>query len=116
MIFCIDKPDKCEISSRTCEIRGWCTVPSFGSGRVRLEIDGIPAPFTCMRRPDVEEAYPGETAQGFVLQLDLTYYMRAIQDSALVLKIIAGETEEAEVKFRVSREALGLCMAVACGL
>jgi len=54
--------------------------------------------------------------RGFVLHLDLTYYMRAIRDSALHLKIIAEETEQAEVRFQVSPPVLRTCMAEASGL
>jgi hypothetical protein len=116
MNFRIDEPENLEISEHVCEIRGWCTMPPFGPERVRFEIGGIPAPFTQMRRPDAEAAYPGQRVRGFVLHVDLTYYMGAIRGSALHLKIIAGEGGEADVRFQVSRAALGSCMAAACGL
>jgi hypothetical protein len=112
----IDRPDNLEIYARLFDVRGWCTVSPSESGRLRFEIGGLPLLFVPVPRPDVEAAYPDEIVQGFVLHLDLTYYMRAIRDCALELKIIAGDGQESEVRFKISSAALGSCMSAACGL
>jgi hypothetical protein len=116
MIVVIDEPTGLEIHNSQCKIRGWCAFPVFRPGWVRFEVGGIPVRSTSERRPDAEAAHPGATVRGFMLHLDLTYYMRAIRDSELHLKVSAGDGEESSVRFQISRAALGTCMAAASGL
>jgi hypothetical protein len=115
MTIFIDQPAEREIVQTVCEIRGWCTVPRFGSGRLRFEIDGDPILFTPMRRPDVEAVYPEDRVYGFVIHFDLAYHMRAIRDSALYLDVLGGDAEQAKVRFQVYPSALRTCMAAASG-
>ena len=115
MTVFIDDPADREITQQMCEIRGWCRVPPFGSGRVRFQIGGNPVVFTSMRRPDVEAAYPQEKTFGFVIHLDLSCYMLAIRDSALDIEVLGGDTDRTTVRFRVSTSALRKCMAAASG-
>jgi len=116
MTVFIDEPPEREISHQMCEVRGWCTVPPFGSGRLRFQIGGTPVLFTSIRRPDVEAAYPREKTYGFVIQLDLSYYMLAIRDSALEIEALVGDADRTTVRFRVSPAALRTCMAAASGV
>ena len=116
MTVFIDEPAEREITHQMCEVRGWCTVPPFGSGRLRFQIGGTPLLFTPIHRPDVEAAYPEEKTYGFVIQLDLSYYMLAIRDSALDVEALVGDADRTTVGFRVSTAALRTCMAAASGV
>jgi hypothetical protein len=116
MIIQIDSPVDHEISERVREIVGWCTVPSYGVDQLRFEIDGSPVHYTPVKRIDAEAAYPRERVKGFRLHLDLTCYLHSVRDSKLHLNVIAGDVEESQVQFHVSRSALRICMAAACGL
>jgi hypothetical protein len=116
MMIQIDSPVDRELSQRVCEIEGWCTVPLYGVDRLRFEIDGSPVLYTPIRRIDAEAAYPRARVKGFRLHIDLTCYMHAVRDSKLHLKVIAGDVEESQVQFHLSRSALRICMTAACGL
>jgi hypothetical protein len=113
----IDDPADMQISTPVSTIRGWCCADKREQLRgLHFEIGGAPVPYTPQHRPDVAVAFPGKSTAGFLVHLDLSYYMWAIQGNEAVLQLITARQEPIELRFRVSADAIRRCLAASAGL
>jgi hypothetical protein len=111
--ICVDDPFDREIKHPVCRIRGWCAArdPEDLDG-LEFRIAGHRVPAGLVPRPDVEETHAGQSAKGFLLDLDLSHHLPGIHKREFVLEVIT-TYERVRLRFRVSREALGKCLEAA---
>ncbi len=109
----IDNPEDLEIRHPLSIIKGWCAVDSMQeAGTLDFDIAGQRVPYRRMSRPDVEEARPGKTVRGFLIDLDLRSYLVGVRTSECVMR--AGTANSfAEVRFHVSRRVFAKCLDAA---
>ena len=112
----IDDPDDRKIQYPLCRIRGWCAFDSAPAlRRLEFRIAGTKVPYSRVARPDVEEAHAGKTVIGFLLDLDLSFYLSGVRMRELVLQVLPPDEPEVGIPFCISREAMGLCLGAASG-
>lgn len=111
----IDDPADLQIQRPLCRIRGWCAAASPQDlAGLEFRIAGNRVAHRLLRRPDVEETLPQMAAKGFILDLDLSYYLPGVHKREFNLEIITSK-ELVQLRFRVSRETLGRCLEAASG-
>ena len=112
----IDDPEDLQIRRYICKIRGWCAGDSTESLQaLRFRIGGSRVPYTRIQRPDVEEVLHKRSICGFLIHLDLSSYMHGLRDGEFLLKVVAVDEPEIDLRFRVSSEALGKCLETLAG-
>jgi hypothetical protein len=112
----IDDPADLEIRHPMAKIKGWCAAdcPEDLEGW-EFRIAGHAVRHRQMLRPDVEEARPGKSVIGFLMELDLSQHLPAVRKRQFVMQVIKADTEPIKLPFRVSGEALGRCLESAAG-
>jgi hypothetical protein len=112
----IDQPANREITHTRCEIHGWCSIASPEELQgIRFEIGGVPVLHHKVHRPDVEAVQFDRRVRGFVVHFDLSYYMHAILNDEIVLKLIVTGEQPLELRFKVLPPALAASLAAASG-
>lgn len=113
----IDDPHDLEISKSIVTIKGWCSADAREELRgLRFQIGRSQVLCTPMERPDVTEALPDKFVAGFLLHLDLSYYMWAVRNCEVTLRVITATETPTEIRFQISASAIGTCLATATGL
>jgi hypothetical protein len=114
--LCIDDPADLQIQRPLCQIRGWYAADSLEDlAGLEFGIAGTRVAHRLVRRPDVEETLPEKSARGFLLDLDLSHHLPGVYKREFILQVITANGQVAELRFRVSREALGKCLETASG-
>jgi hypothetical protein len=109
----IDDPSDLEIDKPVCDIKGWCSTGSEeGPQNLEFEIGGVPVPYSRLLRPDVDQMYPDWPVAGFLLHLDIGYFIQSVRNLEFVLKV-KERSSHAELRFSITLAALNTCLAAA---
>jgi len=112
----IDDPADLEIRRPFSKIKGWCATDCLDDLEgLGFRIGGHPVRYRQMPRPDVEEARPGKSVIGFLMDLDLSQHLPAVRKRQFVVQVITAGAEPIELRLRVSGDALGRCLESAAG-
>lgn len=112
----IDDPEDQCIRKPVCNIRGWCSGDQAGSLKgLHFLIGQLPVPYLTQLRPDVEAAFPGMPSVGFLIRLDLSFYLTAVRNNELVMCLVVPGEDAVPFRFRTAPGAVASCLAVVGG-
>jgi hypothetical protein len=112
----IDDPEDQCIRKPACTIRGWCSSDKVRSLKgLQFFIGEWPVRHSTQRRPDVEAACAGMPSAGFLIRLDLNFYLQAVEDNELVMRLVVPGEEPLPFRFRVARGVVASCLAAVGG-
>lgn len=112
----IDDPaDQC-IPKPVCTIRGWCSSDRARSLKgLHFLIGELPVPYSTQLRPDVEAACSGMPSTGFVIRLDLSFYLPAVKGNELVICLVVPGEDPVPFRFRIAPGVVRSCLATVGG-
>ena len=112
----IDDPEDRCIRKPVCGIRGWCSSDKVRSLKgLQFFIGEWPVRHSTQIRPDVEAAFSGMPAAGFLVRLDLNFYLPAIEDNELVMRLAVPGEDTFRFRFRIAPGVVASCLAAAGG-
>ena len=112
----IDDPADLYLGHPVCRIKGWCSSDREEDLRgLDFRIGGSRVPHSSLPRPDVQGAWPDRAVAGFLVQLDLSFYIHIVRDREFILQVITARLAPVDLHFRVSTGAIGRCLEAAGG-
>ena len=112
----IDDPEDRCIRKPVCTIRGWCSSDKVRSLKgLQFFIGEWPVRHSTQIRPDVEAAFSGMPAAGFLIRLDLNFYLQAVKDNELEMRLVVPGEDPFPFRFRIAPGVVAKCLAGAGG-
>jgi hypothetical protein len=110
----IDDPEDRCIRKSVVTIRGWCSSDEVRSLKgLRFLIGASPVPYSKQLRPDVEAACSGMPTAGFLVRLDLSYYLPVVKDNELAMCLVVPGEDPVPFRFRIAPGVVATCLAAA---
>ena len=112
----IDDPEDRCIRKSVCTIRGWCSSDKARSLKdLRFFIEERPVRHSPQIRPDAEAASSGMPAAGFLIRLDLSFYLPDVKDNELVVRLVVPGEDPFSFRFRIAPGVVASCLAAVGG-
>ena len=112
----IDEPSDGHISKSVCELKGWCSSDEVGRIKnLQFFIGALPVSHTTQSRPDVEHAFPECSVTGFLIRLDLSFYLAAVKNNGLAVRLVAPHEVPVVFRLRLSPELVTSCLPAVGG-
>jgi hypothetical protein len=108
----MDDPAGGVAQSPVFQVRGWFAIPlQYAPRRVCLQIQNVPLRWRPIPRPDVLDRLPHFSVAGFLVDLNLYFYLGAVKNGTLELVAVPEGMPRSILKLSVPDSLLHDCVA-----